>query len=335
MKIRLLLAFLCILIIACKPEKNNDIIYSEDPEINELSKLLAKKTNDKDLLKQRAQIYARKQAFSSAITDLKHAINIDSTDADLYHFLSDCYMDSYKSRLALETMIDASKLFPNRIITLLKLAETQFILQQYDRSMMTINTLLSKDPQNAEAYFMLGLNFRDMGELASAKNAFQTATEFDSEIIDAWIILGNIYESENNPKALDYYKTATSVDPNSPQAWHSLAYYLQNHGDIDTALEYYKKINTIDKEYSDAYLNAGVLYLEKENLDKAFEQFNLLVSNSPTYYRGYIYRGLVHKLKGDFEAGDKDISSALNLTNQDEKIAQEVKEIEKNFGINQ
>jgi tetratricopeptide (TPR) repeat protein len=180
---------------------------------------------------------------------------------------------------------------------------------------------------------MLGLNFRAIGEIEKAKNSFQTATEFDSGLLDAWIILGNLYEAEKSPKARDYYEAAARINPDSPQALHSLAYYLQNHGDVPKAIELYRKINMTDREYVDAYLNPGILYIEQDSLDKAYEQFNLLTQNIPTDYRGFMFRGLVNKLKGNTTGGEADINSALNLSNQDENVVNEIAKWHELLGI--
>jgi tetratricopeptide (TPR) repeat protein len=315
---------LLIFLMACKEDKKVEKVYSEDAEINELSAKIDQSPKDYSLWFERAKAYAKKEAYTSAVSDLNMAIQIDSSQAEAYHLLSDCYMDNYKSRLALETMLDASKAFPTRVPTLLKLSETQYILNQYDNSIRTINNILYLDQQNAEAYFMLGMNFRAIGDIPKAKNSFQTATEFDSGLLDAWILLGNIYEAEKDPKAKDYYEAAARINPDSPQAKHSLAYYLQNNGDVLGAIALYREINIKNREYADAYLNPGILYIEMDSLDKAYEQFNLLVENVPVDYRGFMYRGLVSKLKGNMEAGDADIQSVSNLTNQDEKVAAEV-----------
>jgi len=331
----IMLVFVLLNFTSCdnSPKQKEEKIYSEDVEIDDLSRLIAKSPNDTGLLMQRAKAYTSKEAYNSAISDLKHLIQIDSLDANAYNLLSDCYMDSYQSRLSLETMEEAAQRFPSNIHTQLKLSETQYILNKNDLSIMTINKILANDPQNAEAYFMLGLNFRAMGDLTRAKNAFQTATEFDSDLVDAWIILGDIYGSEGNPKAKEYYESAMRISNNATNVLHSYAFYLQNNGEVDKALDLYKKINLIDREYGDAYLNAGVLYIEKDSLDKAFEQFNLLCQIDPANYYGYMYRGIVLKLEGRVEEGNKDIESCLNLTNQNEEVKDQIIKIEEMLGI--
>jgi tetratricopeptide (TPR) repeat protein len=262
---------------------------------------------------ERARYYYENENYDAAIADLTQAIDLDSSIFQYYHLLSDAYMDYFKSRDALRTMEIAADLFPRNIPTLLKLSETQHILKLNEESLMTIARLLTVDDQNAEAYFMMGLNFRSAGETDRAINAFQTATELNPELIDAWIILGNLYESKNDPEAIKYYEAAINVNPDNPNAWHAKAFYLQNNAQIPAAIELYKKINTIDKYYTDAYLNAGILYMSMDSFAQAKEQFNIIAQLQTQNYIAYYYRGLSNKALGKIEDARNDFQNCINL----------------------
>ena len=56
-------------------------------------------------------------------------------------------------------------LYPERIQSLLKTAEIHYILEDYDSSILAINEAVKVDPQNAECYFMLGVNFRALKDI--------------------------------------------------------------------------------------------------------------------------------------------------------------------------
>jgi len=305
---------ICIIVISgCKSDKKQQIKGTGDSAIDALSELIDKEPEDHTLLFDRAKQFYSKELFDEAIADMKTAISIDSMVPDYYHFLSDVFMDYYKSKESLATMERARFLFPERIQTMLKLCETEFILKKFDEAQYSIQNVLIRDPQNANAYFMLGMLERERKNIDKAKSAFQTATEFDPELTDAWLFLGSIYEDEKNPLAYQYYKQATEINGRDVNAWHSLAFYLQNHDKIDEALEIYKKINDIDRNYNPAFLNAGILYLEKDETELAFEQFNILTKIDPTNAIAYYYRGQVYKKQGNLDLAKTDFQNALNL----------------------
>ena len=222
-------------------------------------------------------------------------------------------MDYFRSRDALNTMEDAAERFPKRIPTLLKLSETQLILKQNEESLFTVAKILTIDPDNAEGHFMKGMNFRSIGETDRAIAAFQTVTELDPEILDAWLLIGDLFEEKGLPIAKEFYEAATRIAPENPNVWHSLAFYLQNNGDDEGAIAIYRKINLIDKNYPDAYLNAGVVLLSNGSLEEAKEQFDLLTKIQPENHLAYYYRGLIHEQNGDLVSARNDYQSSINL----------------------
>jgi len=315
MIMRIIPLFLVVLLfISCKDDKlKQAVVETGDNILDQMSVDIAKNPADPNLYFTRAKYLYNVQSYDQAIRDMQYAITLDSTNADYYHLTSDIFLDYYKSDSALKAMQKVVALYPQRTASLLKLSEVQHILKQYDPSISTVNNILKYDPQNAEAYFMLGLNFREMGATKQAINSFQTAVENDPELIDAWLILGSLYEEKKDLRAIDFYNSAVAVDPSNIQALHSKAYYLQNHGKIEEALSIYDQINQIDMDYKEAHLNKGILYLELKNNERAFEEFNIICSAHPTFHLGFFYRGIVNELNGKIKAAKADYQNAVNL----------------------
>jgi len=313
--LKLVLSVLVItLFFSCKEDKKQQAPQSTgDSLVDQITLQLQKAPNDTELLYQRANVLYEKDEFEPAIRDLEKAMSIDSLKPKFYHLLADNYLEYYKSRKALDIMETAVNRFPERILTHLKLSEMQLILNQNENSIMTINNILRMSPQNNEAYFMLGMNFRQMGDLNKAINSFQTAVEIEPEMIDAWIILGELHEKNGSDDPLKYYNNALLVDPDNAQVLHSKAFHLQNSGDIPGALEIYKQIGVKNPQYTDAYLNAGILYMEIDSFEQAFEQMKILAGIEPQNPLPYYYRGLIHKAYGNLEAAKIDLQNALNL----------------------
>lgn len=282
--------------------------------IDILTTEIEKSPTDASLYYERAKAYMENNGNEYAVKDAEKAVKLDSINPAYYHLLSDAYMDFRQSKLALMTMMRVGTMYPKRTITQLKLAETQYILQQYDYALSTLNKILKYDPLNAEAFFMLGLVMNEQGgNKREAKNAFLTAVENDPELIDAWLMLGENAMKENDPMAKTFYKNAVSAKPKNITALHSYAYFLQNHNEVDEAQEIYKKIHVLDRNYMQANLNSGILYIEQDSLDKAFEQFNIVTQNHPGDYLGYYYRGVVHELQGNLNGALSDYQNSQNI----------------------
>ena len=303
--------------------KKNTVKPTGDSLVDQLTLQLEKNPNDVGLLYQRATALYDKDEYVASINDLEKAMSIDSLRPEIYHLLADNYLDYYRSREALDMMEKVVRLFPERIPSLLKLSEMQMILNQNENSIFTINEILRLSPQHKEAFFMLGMNFRAMGDIDRAINSFQTAVENDPEMVDAWLILGELHEKKGSKDAVRYYDNALNVAPDKPEVLHSKAFYLQNNGDIPGALEIYRQINIINPNYTDAYLNAGLIYMEMDSLDKAFEQMNLLAGVEPQNPFAYYYRGLIHNAYGNYEAAEVDLQNSLNIS-PDFRVAAEL-----------
>ncbi len=305
-----------LLLVSCKDDsgKSDSINHtSGDQTIDHLSSMIEKdKTND-DLLFQRASSYFEKEEYEASIRDLKNALSIDSLKPKYYHLLSDNFMDYFRSREALDVMETCVRLFPERIPSLLKLSELELILDQNENSIRTVNEILRQSPQNNEAYFMLGMNFRALGDTERAIRSFQTAVENDPEMTDAWLLLGKLHE-ETGKNALVYYNNALQVAPDKANVIHAKAFYLQNHGDIQGALDLYNKIILQTPDYTDAYLNSGILLIQQDSFKRAFEQMNIFAGIEPQNPMPYYYRGLIHKAYGNYEAAQMDFQSAVKLS---------------------
>ncbi len=317
---------LAVIFVACtkEPSKSNDVNFTPtgNPVIDGFSKEIAANPDNASLYAQRAAAYYELEGFDEAISDLKTAIGLDSVQIPYHHLLADVYLDYYKSREALETMYQAEKLFPKSLPTKLKLSEFQFILKRNTQSLKTLDNILKIDPQNADAFFMIGMNLKETGDTTKAINSFQTAVEHNPDLIDAWILLGKLYAAQNNPLAPRFFDNAIALDTSNLEARMGKAVHYQRQGDWDQALDTYKKIIHIDPQYANAYYNIGLLHFEKEAYDKAKDNFSIATKVDPLNDRAYYYRGLASEFLKDFSSAQKDYEQALRI-NPDYAFAQE------------
>ncbi len=288
---------------------------TEDPKtlLGQLDQAIEQEPLNGDLYYQRAKLYYDRESFDEAIADMAQAIQIDSVNADFHHLLADIFLDYYKSRQALMTMERAARLHPERIPTLLKLSEFQHILRQHDASFKTLDQILKLDPQNAEAYFMMGLNLREIDKENRAIDAFQTAVEIDPDLKDAWVLLGDLFSKQDNPIALRYYDNAILLDSTSIDYIYAKANYLHQRGELSEASELYRKILRLDPQNADAYYNMGLVYMEQDSLQRGAEHFELATQTDPLFVKAYFYRGLAAEEMGDLAAAKGFYEQTLKL----------------------
>ena len=294
-------------------------VLSGDSEIDQVSQRIGQSPKDASLYALRAELFYEKNSYDQAILDMTAAMTLDSLNLDYHHLLSDIYLDYFRSRLALKTMERAVAIDPKHIPSWLKLAEIQLFLTQNEASMKSIDKVLRIDPQNALAYFFMGKNFEELGDMNRAINAYQEASEIDPEMLDAWIKLGQLHASINSKLAEAYFDNAIEVDSTSTVALNAKAEYRWSQDDPQAALELYKNAIRKDRMDEKSYYNAGLVYLELDSLDKAYEHFNIAIENAPLYVAAYYYRGYAAEMAGKIDQAKIDYEHALRLAPEYQK----------------
>ncbi|WP_198661668.1 tetratricopeptide repeat protein [Lewinella sp. IMCC34183] len=286
---------------------------SGDPAIDNLTTAIAGDPGNPDLYRQRATMYYDLENYDAAIADLTSALMLDSTRVEYYYALSDVYLDYYRSRLALRTLERAAALDPDRLETQLRLAETRLILKQYDDAIASLNQAVRLDPRNPEAYYLLSQVFVETGDTVRALNAAEEATQIDPDMTDAYLLQGELRAAQGDPRALEYFDTAVSIDPDDVIARHARADYYRDRGDLSRAIEEYRRASFIDRQYVAGNYNAGLLLMELDSVQRAYGEFNIVIKNDPIHIRAYFYRGLASELLGDEAAARRDYDTALRL----------------------
>jgi tetratricopeptide (TPR) repeat protein len=295
---------------ASTPEKNS----TGNSSIDALSEQIKANPKSASLYAKRAEAYYGADAYDLAIADMASAMKLDSNNIDYHILLADIYVESLQSRLALKTMERAVSLNPDKIPTLLKYAEMQLILQFHNESMETINKILFRDPLNADAFVLMGINFKETGDTTKAIVAFKKATNLKSELTDAWLNVALLKGAKNEKDALDYFNTAIRLDSTNAAILHAKAHYLQTLNQPDEALAIYRQIGILDPHYKDAFFNSALIYIEKDSLDKALELLNITTEITAIYPKAYYYRGYIFERKKDYESARKNYQQAASMS---------------------
>ena len=327
MKCRHVLVIMIMLLVSihCQERPNSSSAQSPAiPELELLSNNLKDNPDNADLWYIRASTFYEVGSYDAAISDLQSTVRLDSLHIDAWHLLADAYMDYYQSRLALETLEKASTLFSENISTLLKLAEFQLILKQYDDALATIDRIEPIVSNHPESLFMKGMVCKEAGDTTSAIRYFQRATAQEPQLIDAWINLGQLFSVVESGEAIRYFNAAERIEPSNVPLLHAKAVHLTRVDETQGALDTYRKLLSHDPYYADAYYNMGILYLQTDSLDQAREHFELSVKMEPGYARAYYYLGLIAELLGHVEEARSHYGQSFKLdpTQKDVEDAQ-------------
>lgn len=293
-----------------------------DPVIDALTNQIAENPEKADPWFQRAQAFHQQEAYDQAISDMNQAMNRDSTNLEYYHFLTDVFLDYFRSKKALQTITKASKIQPDHIPTLLKLAETYMIVEQFGAAEKVTKDILKLDPEHSETLFLRGLIFEEKEENQKAVDNYLSAAEIDPENTDAWINLGRMLDATRDARAAQYFQNAIQVDSSNLEAWLGLGNHYFNMEQYEKAVEIFDKMHFLNAQYPHSYFNKGLLYLETGEPEKAWLAFDMTLEVDVMYVKAYYYRGLASEQMGDLKAAKGDYMGALQFFPEYEEAKQ-------------
>jgi len=318
---------------SCKQPENSTPktqISENQRAISKLNESLEQNSADKDNLYKRAKLHFDEKTFDKALTDINAAIQLDSINIKYHHLLADINLNYYRSKEALEALRKMAIFHPEDIPTKLKLIEFLIILKQNEEALAEIDGVIKLDPNNAQAYFLLGLIFRAEGDEERALNSLQRSVELDADLTDGWIILGNIYELKKDPIALQYYSNAVNSDDKNIFALHSKAFYLQNNGEVQKAINLYNQLLDIDPKYQDAHLNKAILHIEQDSVKLAKTEFENFRDLSPENPIPYFYLGVIAEIEKDLPTARALYQKTLEVNPEYLRATQALNRLNKN-----
>lgn len=330
-----LLIILCWLIQSCSTSQNKETATNggdstASVSIETLNQKIQQNPKDANLLHERAKYYLTKKDYTNCYLDMMNVLVLDSSKAPYYMTLSDLYFYTNKTRGSKRALEKAVELDDKNIPALLKLAELHLYVGQNKESIEYINRALKIDQYNAKAYFMKGMNYKDLKDTARAISSMRTALEQDKNYYHAYMQVGLLFAAKKNPIALDYYKNALHLAPNSTEAWYAIGKFYQDVEDWDNAINTYQTLATADAKNKSARYNLGVIYLL--NLKKyplALEQFTQAIELDPNYLEAYYGRGITYKEMGNRKQASASFEQCLRIDESYEPAKAELKQLNK------
>jgi tetratricopeptide (TPR) repeat protein len=146
---------------------------------------------------------------------------------------------------------------------LITMAKSYYYLKKYELSGAIIELIQKLEPQNAEAYNLLGFLALNRNDTISATAAFKKATESKGDYGVAWNSLAAMYlTSKNYDAALEAAQNAVRNLPSFDKAHLNLGSAYRGKQQYPEAEREYRKALDLNPTYADAYFDLGVLYLD-------------------------------------------------------------------------
>jgi tetratricopeptide (TPR) repeat protein len=291
-------------IVACRPNEQTGNTSKVNVEkitatIQELSQAIEKNPDDAELYYQRGTRYFDEKLLDRALADMDDAIKY-APEYPLYHF--------QKARIlyAMNRTLDAEKAYQKAISlkpdfedAKMKLAELYYVVKEHPKSIALLNDIIATNKKNTQAYFVRGMNQKEMGDSVRAIASFQKVLELNAKDYDALMQLGILLTARGHSAAKEYLTSAIKLQPRSKEAYFARAYYFQQKGKLQEALLDYKRVIELDEKNADAYYNVGMINFDAGKYKEALHAFTICIQMNQDMADAYYMRGLTHEKLGN------------------------------------
>lgn len=284
------------------------------PELKAVNKSLLAEPNNAGLYYQRGQLYFKNHDLEASKNDALRAIKLDSLKSEYFILLSDAYFTANETRFSKEALERCLKANPGSVDANLKLAELYFYVKKYTESINYINAALKINENTAKGYFLKGMCYKESGDTTLAISSFQTTVEQDNEYFDGYMELSLLLIAKKNPLALEYLKTALSIQPDNLDIYYNMAIFYQKTKKYNLAIDLYKKILSKNLQYKQAHYNLGAIEMESgKNYKEALTHFSNAINADPNYADAYFARGVCYEEMKDKTNAAADYQMAIQL----------------------
>jgi len=145
----------------------------------------------------------------------------------------------------------------------------------YEKALKDFDTVLQKNPDDAQAWYSRGTVRERMGNMDGALSDYTSAIERDPENSLYRFSRGYLYQHNRKEwdAAIADFTAAVEINPDNPVYQRFLGVALFSAGHIDRAERRFARAIALKKDYGEAYTGRGQCYIKEGEIYKAIPDF--------------------------------------------------------------
>lgn len=301
-----------------KNEQEDVVISTNEQDIDSL---LTTNPDDVELLVQRGKDYFDNYQYDLAMNDAAKAFRLDSLNVAARLLYAEV-LNNRQNR-SVEDVSIAQRHYkivigkqPKNTKALVGLASTYLFQQDFDRTFQFVNDALRIDQKYRDAYVLKGTAYLMQDNKKLAISSYITATQQDPEFYEAYFILGQIFQAENDPLCVEYFTTAAKLKPENIEFKYQEAYSKEMFGQFEGAKEKYREMAQSE---DDVYIMRGLFHqghiqqFEDKNIDSAIYFYQSAIKTDPRFIEAWFNLGICHEEQGSKEKAMKSYVKCLEI----------------------
>ena len=174
---------------------------------------------------------------------------------------------------ALDSFKHSMKLSPDSVAPKVNASMIEARRGNNKKAETLLREAVEKEPKNPEANYNLGLLLAELGNLPEAERHLRITLENAPEFAEAAFNLGILLANSKPFEALKWSRKAAELRPEMPRYSYTLAFYLNQSGEVSEATEVLSQLINRFPGYSSAYALLGSLYESRGLLNEAKEVY--------------------------------------------------------------
>jgi tetratricopeptide (TPR) repeat protein len=221
--------------------------------------------------------FLSKDDCEKAIASFEKAVESDTNYAEAWAQSGFCNEKLGKHAEALEASKRAVALRPS-VESYFNIGLANFYLKQYKEAVDGYRQSIKLDPYNAaDAYYALGLVYRDWGKVDEEIQAYKQAIKLRPDYTTAYERLGTRYlRSKRFAEAVEVFRQLSTMKPGDAIAPNNMGEAYLELNKLNEAQESFRQAIRLKPDFGKAYYNLGKCLLAMGNRDGALEQYNIL-----------------------------------------------------------
>jgi len=221
--------------------------------------------------------FLSKDDCENALPYFEKAVESDNNYAEAWAQAGFCREKLGRHADAIEASKKAVSLRPSAE-SYFNIGLANYYLKQYREAAESYRQSIKIDPYNAaDAYYALGLVYRDWGRPDDEIQAYKNAIRLRQDYTSAYERLGSRYlKSKKYTEAVEAFKQISLLKPGDANAPNSMGEAYAEMGKLPEAIEAFRQAIRLKPDFGRAYYNLGKSQLAQGNRDGALEQYNIL-----------------------------------------------------------
>jgi tetratricopeptide (TPR) repeat protein len=228
--------------------------------------------------------FLSKDDCDKALPYFEKAVDSDSNYAEAWAQAGFCNEKLGKHAEALEASKKAVSLRPSAE-SYFNIGLASFYLKQYKEASEAYRQSIKLDPYNAaDAYYALGLVYRDWSKPDDEIQAYKQAIRLRPDYTVAYERLGSRYlRSKKFSEAVEVFRQLAALKPGDYNAPNNMGEAYLELNRLNDAVESFRQSIRLKPDFGKAYYNLGRCLLAMGNRDGALEQYTILTNIDPDW----------------------------------------------------